>query len=243
MARRTKPSTKRPARRMRKVRRNKLRVSEFASAKETLKLAADDMGTIYTLYDTNLSNFDRLASIARGYQFYRFTKIEVKFVPHADTFTQAGGTSVPTLYTMIDRNENVLLSASGFDQLREMGVKPIRFDDRIITRSWRPSVLQTVPQDNTNPPTTVGFPTSRLSPWLPTNYYAAQEASVWQWSASTIPHRGILYGAYQIAPGPGAYQYHIELTVHAQFKKPSIVYKPAVGEEPPLPAVNKTLKV
>lgn len=243
MVRRTKPSTRRPRRPARKQRRGQLMNSEIASAKETLKLAADDMGTIYNLYDTNLSNFDRLAAIARAYQFYRFTKIEVKFIPHADTFTQGAGTSVPTLYTMIDRNENVLFSASGFDQLREMGVKPIRFDDKIVVRSWRPSVLQTMPQDNANPPTSVGFQSSRLSPWLPTNYFAAQEVAPWQWSASTVPHRGIIYGVYQIAPGPSAYQYHIEVTVHAQFKKPNVVYKPPTDAEPFVPAVDKVLKV
>lgn len=216
-------------------------VPEWASAKETIKLAADDMGTIYTLYDTNLSSFDRLKSIARGYQFYRFTKIELRFVPHADTFTQAAGTTVPTLYTLLDRNENFLISASGFDQMRELGVKPVRFDDKIVTRSWKPNVLLTMPQDNTNPPTTVGFPSTRVSPWLPTNYYAAQEAAVYQWSPSTVPHRGMVYGAYQIAPGPAAYQYHVEITVHAQFKKPNIVYTVPVGEEAPPAAVTKLI--
>lgn len=215
---------------------------QMASASQTLKLLPDDMGTIYTLYDTNLQAFDRLSTIARAYQFYRFTKLEVRFVPHADTFTQAGGSTVPTLYTLIDRNENFLISASGFDQLRELGVKPVRFDDKVITRSWKPNVLAVAPQDNSNPPTTTGFPATKVSPWLPTNYYAAQEANVWQWSPSTIPHRGLVYGVYQIAPGPGAYQYHIEITAHVEFKMPNITYQLPAEAEAPAPAPSKLLK-
>lgn len=227
------PRAKRAKRAGRGLRRggNRLASSEFASAKETLKMENDNMGELYALYNTKLSDFDRLASIAKGYQFYRITKIEVKFIPHADTFTQGAGTSVPTLYSMIDRNENVLFSATGFDQLREMGVKPIRFDDKIITRSWRPTVLQTMPQDNANPPTTVGFQSSRLSPWLPTNFYAGKETTNYEWTPSTVPHRGIVYGVYQIAPGGATYMYHTELTIHVQFKKPNTIYTPPAGVE------------
>lgn len=238
---RGKPSTKRPAR---KSKRNVKRLanSEFASAKETIKLADDDMGILQALYNTQLVNFDRLAAIAKGYQFYRMTKIELKFIPHADTFTYGSGTTVPTLYWLIDRNENVLFSANGFDQIREAGAKPIRFDDRVINVRWRPSVLQTMPANNTNPPSTTTYNTSRLSPWLPTNEYAGQEATVYQWAPSTVPHRGIVYGVYQQSPAGTTYQYHVEMTVHCQFKKPNVVYSLKEGEVLQ-PAQEKVIKV
>lgn len=225
-------------RRMR--RRNRLGNSEFASAKETFKYENDNMGELYTVYNTRLSNFDRLAAIAKGYQYYRMTKIEVKFVPHADTFTQGAQTTVPTLYWLIDRNENTLFSSTGFDQIREAGAKPIRFDDKMVKVAWRPSVLQTMPSDNTNPPTGQTFTVTRVSPWLPTNAYAASELTPYQWAPSTIPHRGLIYGVYQESPLGVVYQYHVEITVHVQFKKPAVVYSLKEGETFSLPVDKDT---
>lgn len=243
MARKTKPSTRRPARRMRKSNRRVARLSnsEFASAKETFKYDNDNMGELYTVYNTRLSNFDRLAAIAKGYQYYRITKIEMKFIPHADTFTQGAQTTVPTLYWLIDRNENTLFSATGFDQIREAGAKPIRFDDKMVRVTWRPNVLQTMPADNLNPPASSAFTLTRLSPWLPTNQYAATETAPYQWAPSTIPHRGLIYGVYQESPVGTTYQYHTEITVHAQFKKPAVVYSLKEGESFSLP-VDKDSK-
>lgn len=231
MGRRTKPSTKRPARRMRRARRSKLANSEFASAKETLRLQDDNMGELYAVYNTNLAAFDRLATIAKAYQFYRVTKIEMRFIPHADTFTYGSGTTVPSLYWLIDRNENILFSSTGFDQMRESGAKAIRFDDKIVNVKWRPSVIQTLPANNANPPTATTFDTSRLSPWLPTNAYAGQETTVWQWAPSTVPHRGIVYGISQESPAGTTYQYHVEITMHVQYKKPNVVYSLKEGDE------------
>lgn len=204
--------------------------SEFASAKETIKMEDDNMGALNAIYDVSLSDFDRLSAISKGYQFYRVTKIEVKFVPHADTFTYGSGTTVPTLYWLIDRNENILFSANGFDQIREAGAKPIRFDEKFVNISYKPSVLQTLPANNTNPPSLTTYSTSRLSPWLPTNQYAGQELSVYQWAPSIVPHRGIVYGVYQESPVGTTYQYHAEITLHVQFKKPNVVYSLKEGE-------------
>lgn len=239
---RGKPSTKRPARKMGRRGMKRLANSEYASAKETVKLPDDDMGTLYALYNTRLADYDRLAAIAKGYQFYRITKIEMKFIPHSDTFTYGSGTTVPTLYWLIDRNENILFSSNGFDQIREAGAKPIRFDDKVINVRWKPSVIQTLPADNSNPPTATTFSTSRLSPWLPTNLYAGQETTVYEWAPSTVPHRGLVYGAYQQSPVGTTYQYHAEITVHAQFKKPNVVYSLKEGETF-TPAVEKVVKV
>lgn len=240
MPKKTKSSTKRPVYK-KKQRRNRLANSEYASAKETLKLQDDDMGNLYAIYNTRLADFERLSAIAKGYQFYRVTKIEMKFVPHADTFTYGSGTTVPTLYWLIDRNENILFSGNGFDQIREAGAKPIRFDDKFVTVRWRPSVLQTMPADNTNPPTGTTFSTTRMSPWLPTNQYAAQETSVYQWAPSTVPHRGVVYGVYQQSPVGTTYQYHAEITLHVQYKKPNVVYSLREGEVL-TPAIEKNLK-
>lgn len=202
----------------------KLASSEFASAKQTLVLLNDNVNLLYTLYDVKLADFDRLSQIAQCYQYFRITKIEYKLKPFADTFTSAGGNSVPYLLWLIDRNESFDFATNGFQQIRDAGVKPIRFDDKTINIRYKPSVLQTLPADGLNPPITQTFMNSRVSPWLPTNRYAGQETATYQWGPSIVPHRGIVYGVQQdLAQSP--WEYGSELTIHVQFKKPAIVAK------------------
>ena len=218
------------ARVARKVRRAKRRVqyrgklsnSEFASAKQTLQLNNDNVNSLYTLYDMQLNQFDRLKQIARGYQYYRITKIELKVKPFADTFTNAGGNSIPYFYWLIDRNESFNFNGTAFQDLRDSGAKPIRFDDKTINVRWKPTVLQTLPNDQFNPPLTQTFMNSRISPWLPTNRYAGAETVINQWDCSIVPHRGLVYGVQQdLSQSP--WQYGTEITMHVQFKKPGVV--------------------
>lgn len=205
--------------------------SEFASAKQTILTDNDTTNMLYTLYDINLTQFDRLSQLSQCYQYYRITKIEIKFKPFADTFTNAAANSVPYLLWLIDRNENFDFAANGFQQIRDAGCKPIRFDDKTITVRWKPTVLQTLPSDNFNPPVGTTFMNSRISPWLPTNRYAGQELAPYQWNSSTVPHRGLVYGVQQDIQ-TSAWQYGTEITVHCQFKKPGMV-PPPQGEFQP----------
>lgn len=201
--------------------KGKLANSEFASAKQTLQLNNDNVNVLYTLYDMQLNQFDRLKQIARAYQYYRITKIELKLKPFADTFTNAGGNSVPYLFWLIDRNESFNFSGSAFQDLRDSGAKPIRFDEKTVNIRWKPSVLQTIPNDQFNPPLTQTFMNSRVSPWLPTNRYAGAEVAINQWDCSIVPHRGLVYGVQQdLSTTP--WQYGTEITMHVQFKKPGI---------------------
>lgn len=240
MPRKSKPSTKRPTYKpKRRMMRRRATVSELASAKQTLVLPNDTMGSLYTLYNVNLAQFDRLVQISQAYQYYRITKIEMKFKPFADTFTQGANNSVPYFVWLIDRNENMNFATNGFQQMREAGAKPIRFDDKTVNVRWRPTVLQTLPANDTNPPNVQTFNNSKISPWLPTNYYAGQETATYQWNASTVPHRGIVYGVQQDL-APSNYQYGTEITVHVQFKKPSIVYSNPKADEF-VPATSKEI--
>lgn len=203
--------------------------SEFASAKQTLLLLNDNVNLVYKLDQLALSQFDRLSTIAEGYQFYRITKVEMKFKPFADTFTNSGTNSLPYFLWLMDRNENFQIGSTDFSSLRDGGAKPIRFDDKTITVRWKPNVLYTMPNDAANPPnpTAPAYAASRVSPWLPTNRYAAQEVMVGEWAPSQVPHRGIYYGV-QSDLATTAWQYGSEITIHVQFKKPSV--KIQVGE-------------
>lgn len=224
--RKTKASTKRPAYKPKRrvMRKRAGNVVEWASAKQTLKLADDDMNIILQFNQIRLEQFDRLVNIAQNYQFFRFTKIEMKFKPYSDTYipgtTTVTTASIPYFFYLIDKGN--VLEVSTFDNLRDAGCKPIRFDDKTINVNWKPCVL-TYAQDfqsQVPPATTNALPVmKRTSPWLATSQNAGQRTG--GWIASQVDHTGILYGCEQNAVLPDfTYKYGVEITVHAQFKKP-----------------------
>lgn len=219
----------------RRVSRRAASVPEFASAKQTLSLEDDTLNSPYELSDVNLSQFDRLTAIAQCYQYYRMTKIHIKFKPAQDTFV-ANGERVPYLYYVINKAENlnIFAGALGFNQLRDAGAKAIRFDDKSINVGWKPRVPQITAADSSNLPPLSYAMATRVSPWLPTNGAANQDPV--GWVPSTVPHKGILYGVEANALMADR-TYNVEITVEMQFKAPSSIVP--VGEYAPA----KTKKV
>lgn len=194
---------------------------EFASAKQTIKVADDPVGAVLRLDNVNLSQFDRLSHIARAYQYFRLTKISIKYKPLADTFLSTGAIgstgSVPYLYWLLNKSDT--LQVSSFNSLRDAGAKPIRFDDKTITKSYIPSVAGGVALSEPN--TTTTFATYRDSPWLSTNQLVMLPGGTNAWAPSTVPHQGCIYGVAQdYLPSETQLMYGVEITVHAQFKKP-----------------------
>jgi len=180
------------------------------------------MKAILVLDDINLSQFDRLSSIASSYQSFRITRVDMRFKPYTDTFQNNGptGEAVPYLHYLVDKGENLVPST--FNQLRDSGAKPIRFDDKTITVSWKPRVPQATAADSTATPTLSFAMNSQSSPWLPTNSTANLEPSVFL--PSTVPHKGLYYGVEQAyTNGDVSRFYGVEITVHAQFRKPLFV--------------------
>lgn len=189
---------------------------EFASAKQTLQLPDDKSGTVYRFDNIALSAFDRMSQIAKAYQYYRITKVEVKFKPFADTYAPNNGvSSVPYLYWLIDKGVNLQLNS--FNALRDAGARPIRFDDKTITVRWKPSVhLMTADVSGATIYPTYGL--QKTSPWLSTNQNGGQASTTWL--PSEVEHYGMLYGV-QVDSGLVNEQFFgTEITVHFQFKKP-----------------------
>lgn len=205
-------------------------VSEFAGAKQTISLEDDQLNTPYELSDINLSQFDRLTNIAKNYQYFRLTKVHMKFKPAQDTFV-ANGERVPYFYYVINKAENlnIFAGALGFNQMRDAGARAIRFDDKTINVAWKPRVPQLTAADSTATPTISYAMASRVSPWLPTNGAANQDPL--GWVASTVPHKGILYGVEANALMADR-TYNVEITVEAQFKKPLSVVPSGVETTP-----------
>lgn len=212
--------------RHRKGRKGRKQVTEFAGAKQTLKLGNDPINGLFRIDDICLQQFDRLTQIGRAYQFFRINKVEMKFKPLADTFTAPGvlqpgnWMSVPYFYALINKSDSLNASITGFDGLRDAGVKPRRMDDKTITVSWRPTVALGASISETN--NTMSYAAYRTSPWLSTNKNVMIPGGVSTWLPSEVPHLGIIYGVEQEYTGNDVLPYGVEITVHAQFKKPLV---------------------
>lgn len=207
-------------------------MAEYASLKQTVQLLDDDQNTIYQLNTVSLSGFDRAVQVARAYQYFRISKIEVKFKPYSDTYipnpTQPNP-SIPYLYWLVNKGD--VLDPTTFGDLRDAGSKPIRFDDKTITVRWKPNVLMFNATDRSTPATNPSFNPGKTSPWLSTNELAGTAGSVW--TASTLQHTGILYGVESAIAGTPQLTYGTEICVYFEFKKPlSAVNKPPGDAKP-----------
>lgn len=215
-------------------RRSKYEVSERASLTEVSVPNMSGQGTPtanvnFMSYNISLNVSTRARDVARGYQFYRIKRITYVIKPLVDTFTAAGalgGPSIPYLYYMIDR---VKQFQNGFtiDQLKAMGAKPRRLDEKTLTFSYTPSVL-TETYDNT--PGANAAVQYKLSPWLP----CKDTSQVGVWNPNTTDHQGVVWRVQQDVGT--AQQYVIERRIQFEFKKPAVPTMTGVPEVVPIEA-------
>lgn len=184
----------------------------------------------YSTYNISLASCTRAQDVAKGYQYYRIKRITYVIKPLSDTFNaQAlapGGSSasVPYLYYMIDRTR---LFQNGFtiDQLKAMGAKARRLDDKTLTFSYTPSVLTETfdPTANAN-----GAVQYKMMPWLPTK--DINQLGIW--NPNTTDHLGVVWRVEQVSGTPIGYQ--LERRVQLEFKKPAIPTLANAIEDVPL---------
>lgn len=180
--------------------------------------------TLYNMMNIQLSTYDRAVAVASAYQHYRIKKITFRFRPTADTYAQ-GGPSKPYLYYMIDKSGSVPTTIT-LEGLKRMGAKPIAFDEKQISISWRPSFLQ---DTAVNAAGLASQPNKyTISPWLSTNENAVSPAFV----PSSVDHLGVYWQVDQ--QFGGGYGYHCEVEVQFEFKKP--IWKGIAGAAAALPA-------
>jgi len=236
MVKKTAMKKRAPRRRMNRLRRSPLmrkflpggHVREYASAKFTttnqlLLPSQVSGGGVYAFRNFSLSGAsNRVQLIAQAYQEYRIKKVTWQVKPFFDTFiapSSATAPSVPHLYWRVDKLGSYNADTT-LNTLKASGCKPIRLDDKMITKSFKPSVLQGVAQAAT---VTAGQPqlvlgSYRVSPWLPTNanVYTSGNTS---WVASSIDHLGLLIAVdCDIIPFSSAAS--ISFTVEFEFRKP-----------------------
>jgi len=222
----------------RKMRRRPLRrrgfrparnVSEFASCSVTQWIGqVTTANVMYNLRNISLAQFARATQVAQAYQHYRIKKVLMEFKPAYDTFAPlalpAGqNLQVPYLIYMIDKSGSIPVNVDS-TALGQMGAKPIRFDDKTIKVSWRPSVLtQTFGQANAQSQ-------YKISPWLSTNANALNPGV---FVPSEIDHLGIFWKVDRAGVLPVNYEeytYEVRITVEFQFKKPLIAPRSTVPD-------------
>jgi len=159
------------------------------------------------------ASYDRSQSVARAFQEFKIRYIKLTFKPSADTFAPAAGNTIPQLYFQIDKSNAVPTSAS-LQTLLDMGCRPMRFDARNITKTWRPSVLTA----DMTAPGTITAAQIRTSPWLSTNANSGSPGAVW--APSIVDHLGCLFFVTRMNPLTPNVFYNVDVEVVFQFRKP-----------------------
>jgi len=176
-------------------------------------------GTVNTMYANRafqLADFPRASAIAANYANFKMTKITLKFKSLADTYIPgAGAAAVPYFYSMLDK-AGAIPNTATLENLKQMGAKPRRLDDKTITVSWRPSVL-------TADLTAAGIGAVagsqyKISPTLSTNANAGNPAAAW--APSVVDHLGLYWFVEQVN-GVGN-QYAVECEIQFQFMRPLV---------------------
>lgn len=202
---------------------------DFASLQVTQKTFPVGANTMYALRNFSLSNNVRAGSVAQGYQFYRIRNVTCKFIPYFDTFP--GGTSinlgVPQLYYMIDKTGSIPPN-SDLNTLKFMGAKPHRFDDKNISCTWKPAVVNLASDNGSGTTPNVSYAGSyRVSPWLPTNANATNSSA--NFVINSVDHRGLTF-FIQAQNWNNNQVGEMEVTITYDFKKPLWISPSTAGE-------------
>lgn len=189
---------------------------EWASCTECLTIADKQSNTMYGPNHFSLLQFNRASFIAASYREFRITGVKFTIKPTFDTFTAtvdgANQIQVPQLYYYIDRT-GVIGTVPTLANLKEMGARPHRLDDRNVVIKYRPAVVAGM-YNNITAPNPV-FVYKRVSPWLNTNSRNLGTP----WNANNTPHQGLwFYLDAGVLPGDGAYEYKVDIEVNFQFR-------------------------
>lgn len=179
-------------------------------------------------YDTSFAGIigTRPQALAPNFALYRIAKVVMRFKPNFDTYVSnpafvggAGPVTVPTLYWKMNRFADQPAAFTG-DDLKRLGAKPIRFDDKQITVSYKPNILLSRSTNPNNP--AVGGSDSgqvKMTPWLNTD----SSPMTAQYALSTTEHWGHFFIVECSVNGNGATPVGTyDVTVYYEFKNPRV---------------------
>lgn len=163
----------------------------------------------------------RAQATAPQFALYRIARIVLKFTPYADTFQYVGNpaiiggngaVSVPYMLWKMNRFADAPGVITG-DNLRTMGAKPIRFDDKTLTISYKPNILLSTATGGSNSGQV------KVSPWLNTD--SAPDTGVF--ALSTTEHHGHFHLIEAAVNGNGQTPVgNFQATIYYEFKNPRV---------------------
>jgi len=166
----------------------------------------------------------RALAVCEQFALYRIAKITFKYKPKYDTYGAGlpagnGPTTVPTLYWKMNRFADNPPAWAAQD-LRDMGAKPIRFDDKQVTVSYKPNILTAVASGGDD------SGQIKMTPWLNTD--SAPETQ--NFAPSDTEHYGHFYYVECDTAGTGnAVIGTLDVTIYYEFKSPRVEWTP-VGQ-------------
>lgn len=161
----------------------------------------------------------RARAIAPQFALYRISRVVIKFQPSSDTYVSnpgfiggAGAVSVPNLLWKMNRFADAPAAITG-DDLRTMGARPIRFDDKNLTISYKPNILVS----NATGGSVSGD--VKISPWLNTDTAPDNAA----FATSTTEHHGHFHLVECAVNGAGTTPVgNFQATIYYEFKNPRV---------------------
>lgn len=167
---------------------------------------------------------DRARAVCEQFALYRIAKVVFKYKPNADTFVSNGGfvggagaATVPYLYWKMNRFADNP-AAWAVQDLKDMGAKPFRFDDKTVTVAYKPNILTSIESGGSD------SGQIKMTPWLNTD--DASETAAF--APSTTEHYGHFYWVDCAVNGNGATPVGtVDVTIYYEFKNPRVEWTPA----------------
>lgn len=217
---------RRPMRKRRAVRR-KMVHKRYSRPKSSRRIATNTASVrenftatvtdgVPTFYTTQFNDaiYNRAQEVGKNFQEYRVKYVKLIFRPSADTFPIGSG-PIPQLYFQMNKYQAIPLGVT-LQQLQDMGCRPIRFDDKNITKAYKPVVL--LGADDSSAPQILSVVSAvKVTPWLSTNFNAGTPTT---WSPSNIQHNGCVFMVTKPSPTTPSIDYNVDVEVVFQFRRP-----------------------
>lgn len=176
----------------------------------------------------------RAQAVAEQFGLYRIAKVIFKFKPNYDTFNAQdaalgnGPASVPTLYWKMNRFADAPAYFTSTD-LKTLGAKPIRFDDKQYTLSYKPNILTGIVSGGDNSGQV------KMTPWLNTD----QAPDTANFVISDTNHYGHFHLVECAMNGNGSTPVGtFDATIIYEFKNPRTKWTPAPSGESAVQALK-----
>lgn len=170
---------------------------------------------------------DRVKAVCEQFALYRIAKVVFKYKPLYDTYAPSApaGTpsanfigTVPNLYWKMNRFADNP-PAWALEDLKDMGAKPFRLDDKPVTISYKPNILLSSESGGSD------SGQIKMTPWLNTDDSSETQA----FNPSTTEHYGHFYYVEcgQVNDSTELVAATLDVTIYYEFKNPRVEWTPA----------------